>query len=139
MNNSPLYFFSFVVEAFILWQYASILFYPKHSPEIRIFVLSSFYLLLFFISLFELKFLNLLLYCLVNFIFLFTQYKSKWYLAIFHSTIIGAVMAMCELATYNIIQRFTPHFFAKVNDFHHMAVFVMFSKIGLFSIIYILM
>ena len=139
MNNSPLYFFSFVVEAFILWQYASTLFYPKHSPKIRIFVLSSFYLFLFLISLFELKILNLLLYFVFNFIFLFTQYKSKWYLAIFHSAIIGAVMAICELSTYNIIQWFTPHFFAKVNDFHHMAIFVMFSKIGLFSIIYILM
>lgn len=139
MNNSLLYFFSFVVEAFILWQYASTLFYPKHSPKTRIFVLSSFYLLLFFISLFELKFLNLLLYCVINFIFLFTQYKLKWYFAIFHSTIIGAVMAMCELATYNTIQRFTPHFFAKVNSFHHMAVFVMFSKIGFFFIIYVLM
>lgn len=139
MNNSLLYFFSFVVEAFILWQYASTLFYPKHSPKIRIFVLSSFYLFLFLISLFELKILNLLLYFVFNFIFLFTQYKSKSYLAIFHSAIIGAVMAICELSTYNIIQWFTPHFFAKVNDFHHMAVFVMFSKIGLFSIIYILM
>ena len=139
MNNSPLYFFSFVVEAFILWQYASTLFYPKHSPKIRIFVLSSFYLFLFLISLFELKILNLLLYFVFNFIFLFTQYKLKSYLAIFHSAIIGAVMAICELSTYNIIQWFTPHFFAKVNDFHHMAVFVMFSKIGLFSIIYILM
>ena len=139
MNNSLLYFFSFVVEAFILWQYASTLFYPKHSPKIRLFILSSFYLLLFFISLFELKILNLLLYCVINFFFLFTQYKLKWYFALFHSTIIGAVMVICELAVYNIIQRFTPHFFAKVNSFHHMTVFAMFSKIAFFSIIYLLM
>lgn len=139
MNNSLLYFFSFVVEAFILWQYTSTLFYPRNSSKTRIFVLSSCYLILFFISLFELKFLNLLLYCLVNFIFIFTQYKSRWYLSIFHSAIIGAIMAMCELVAYNILQRFTPHFFARVNDFHHMAIFVMFSKIGFFSITYVLM
>ncbi|MGN1315280.1 MAG: sensor histidine kinase [Lachnospiraceae bacterium] len=102
-------------------------------------MLSSFYLFLILISLFELKILNLLLYFVFNSIFLFTQYKLKSYLAIFHSAVIGAVMAMCELATYNIIQRFTPHFFAKVNDFYHMAVFVIFSKIGFFSIICILM
>ena len=139
MNNFILYFFSFAVEAFILWQYTDTLFYAKRPPKTRGFILCSFYLLLFLISLFEHKVWNLLLYCVVNFIYLFTQYKLKWYSAVFHSAVVGSVMAMCELATYNIAARFTPHFLEKVDDFHHMAVFVIFSKITFFAIIYVLM
>lgn len=47
-------------------------------------------------------------------------------------------MTMCELVTYSIIQRFTPHFFQKTNNAHHTTVFAVFSKIGFFAIIYIL-
>ncbi len=138
MHNVVLYSFTFIIEAFILWQYTSTLFYPKYSAKTRLFTLSSFYLLLFLFSLFNLKFLNLLLYCITNFIYLFIQHKLKWYSAIFHSAVIGTIMTMCELVTYSIIQRFTPHFFQKTNNAHHTTVFAVFSKIGFFAIIYIL-
>lgn len=56
MHNVVLYSFTFIIEAFILWQYTSTLFYPKYSAKTRLFTLSSFYLLLFLFSLFNLKF-----------------------------------------------------------------------------------
>lgn len=139
MHNVVLYFFTFIIEAFVLWQYTSTLFYAKHPVRTRIFTLSCFYLLLFLLSLFNLKFLNLFLYCITNFIYLFMQYKVKWHSAIFHSAVIGAIMTMCELAAYSTIQRFAPHFFEKTNSIHHTTVFAVFSKIGFFAIIYILM
>ena len=74
MHNVVLYSFTFIIEAFILWQYTSTLFYPKYSAKTRLFTLSSFYLLLFLFSLFNLKFLNLLLYCITNFIYLVSAY-----------------------------------------------------------------
>lgn len=139
MYNYILYFFTFVIEAFILWQYTSTLFYVKYSAKTRIFILSFFYLLLFLISLYNLKILNLMLYCTINYIYIFMLHNLKWYSAAFHSVVIGAIMSMCELAAYSIIQRFAPHFFERTDNFHHTTVFAVFSKIGFFAIVYILM
>lgn len=80
----------------------------------------------------------MLLYLLVNFIFLLTQYKIKWNHALFHCAILAALMGMCELVVYSIIERFTPHFFAQVGYFQNTIIFVIISKITFFTIVYIL-
>ncbi len=78
------------------------------------------------------------LYFAINFIFLFTQYDLKWYSALFHSAVIAAVMGMCELTVYSTIERFSPHFLAKSKQFYNMIIFIIFSKMIFFIIIYIL-
>lgn len=138
MKNAACYFFSFLVEAIILWQYSSNLFTAKRKPWIKFIMLFVFYLTMFAASLLEYKWLNITLYFFMNFIFLFTQHDLKWYSALFHSAIIAAIMGMCELTVYSLIERFTPHFFAESEHFHNMIIFTIFSKIIFFTIIYIL-
>lgn len=138
MENIIFYFLCFIVEAIILLQYASRLFIAKHSSKKIITILCILYIFLFVVSLFNIKWLNMSLYLLANFIFLFTQYNLKYYSAFFHSTLLAAVMGMCELIVYSLIQRFTPHFFAHVEYFHNTIVFIIFSKILFFSTIYII-
>lgn len=138
MQNIFIYLFSFLVEAIILWQYASALFVSKYSNKIKIIVLSNLYLVLFATSLLEINWLNMLLYLLFNFIFLVTQHKIKWYYALFHCAILAALMGMCELMVYSIIERFTPHFFAQVGYFQNTIIFIIFSKMTFFTIVYIL-
>ena len=113
MTTILCYFFSFLAEAVILWQYTSALFIPRHSAKIRLALLCVFYLVLFAVSLFELKWLNASLYLLTGFLFLFAGYRIKWHLAFFHSAVLTAVMAMCELTVYSIIGHFAPHFLRK--------------------------
>lgn len=138
MQSTVCYLFSYLVEAIILWQYNSTLFDSKRPPKIRFAVLCGLYLTLFAASLLDSRWLNMTLYLLVNFVFLATQSNLKWYLALFHSAIIAAVMGMCELTSYSVFERFTPHFFAETGNFYNMIVFTVLSKISYFTIIYIL-
>lgn len=138
MKNVICYSLCFLVEAIILWQYASHLFIPKHTYKNRLALLVSLYSVLFIVSLFNINWLNMGLYILANFLFLFTQYSLRCHSAIFHSAILAAVMGMCELIVYSVIGHFTPHFFAQVGYFRNKILFIIFSKILFFSVIYIL-
>lgn len=102
-------------------------------------VLFSLYFLLFAASLSASTQLNIVMYLLVNFTFLITQYQPTWQSAFLHSAILTAVMALCELAVYNIIQHFVPHFFTETAHFHSKIIFVIFSKMIFFTIVYIFM
>lgn len=132
------YFFSFLVEAIILWQYTSTLFVPKRRLQTRLLFLCALYMILFALSLFDFKWLNASLYLLVNFLFLLTMYQLKWHSALFHSAILTAVMSMCELAVYSIIGRFAPHFFTESAHSHNIVLFAVFSKMTFFMVIYVL-
>ena len=138
MENTISFIFIFVIEAIILLQYSSRLFSPKHSVACRLSVLSLLYILLFMISLCNIKWLNMFSYLLANFLFLITQYDVKWSSAAFHSTLLAAVMGMCELIVYNIIARTSPHFFIQVDSFHNTILLILCSKISFFSVIYLL-
>lgn len=137
MSNVIYFSFCFLVEAIIFWQYSSSIFVPKRPVNKQIFVLSILYFILFLASLLESALLNTLLYFSVNFIFLITQYKINWQLTLFHSTILTAIMALCELLVYSVISRFTPHFFEN-KDLYNFLTFPVINKLVFFTVIYIL-
>lgn len=139
MTNAICYFFSFFVEAIILWQYSSNLFPAKHTPQRRLAILCSFYFILFCVSLSESIWINIILYFLLNFIFLVMEVYLNWYTAVFHSSILTAVMTMSELIVYGITKHFAPHFLDNGREFYHLLLFSVFSKLIFFAAIYILM
>ena len=139
MINTICYFFSFLVEAIILWQYSSNLFPAKHIPRRKLVVLCGLYFILFCVSLSESIWINIILYFLLNFIFLVTQCYLNWYTALFHSSILTAVMAMSELIVYGITKHFAPHFLDNGREFYHLLFFSVFSKLIFFAVTYILM
>lgn len=138
MNYPVCYFFIFLAEAVILWQYASNLFDSRHSAWKRAAVLCGLYAVLFAASLFESRWLNMVLYLLAGFIFLVTQYRLNWRPAFFHAAVLTAVMALCELMVYSIIGHFTPHFLQNRGTLRNIALFAVFSKLIFFTLIYIL-
>ena len=81
MKNAICYFFSFLVEAIILWQYSSNLFSAKRKLLVKLIALCCLYFILFFCSLFESIWLNVAFYFLLNFIFLVIQFYLNWYTA----------------------------------------------------------
>ena len=139
MINTICYFFSFLVEAIILWQYSSDLFPAKRTPQRKLAVLCSLYLILFCVSLFESIWINIILYFFLNLIFLMTQCYLNWYTAVFHSSILTAVMTMSELVVYGITKRFAPHYLDNGREFYHLLLFSVFSKLIFFAVAYILM
>ncbi|MEY8265502.1 GHKL domain-containing protein [Lachnospiraceae bacterium 64-25] len=139
MENTLCFVLSFLVEAIVLHQYSSTLFIPRYRIRTKLAVLCLLYLLLLAVSMLASTWLNIFMYLLANFIFLLTQYRLKWQAAFFHSAILTAVMAICELAVYNIIQYFVPHFFTEAAHFHNKIIFIFFSKMIFFTIIYLFM
>lgn len=132
-------FLSFLVEAVILYQYASTLFMPKHRTKIKLAVLCSLYFALFVVSMFGSTWLNTFMYLIANFIFLTTQYSLKWHSAFFHSVMLTAVMGICELALYGITRYSASHFYRETAPFLSIIIFTIFSKLMFFTIIYICM
>lgn len=130
--------FAFLVEAIILLQYASRLFSPKRPLSDRLVVLSLLYTCLCAAAFFNIKWLNMLLYLFTNFLFLVTQYDVKWRAATFHSTLLAAVMGMCELIVYSIIARTAPHFYMQMDSLHNTILFILCSKISFFAVIYLI-
>lgn len=129
-------FFSFLTEAVILWQYTSILFATKHTAKRKFIILCGLYSILFAASLFNSKLINITLYFIFNFVFLYTQYCLNTYSAFFHSSMLASVMILCEVMVYYIIRYFSPHFFEKTENFHFLVLFAIFSKLMFFTVIY---
>lgn len=138
MERVFFYLLSFIIEAVILLQYASHLFKSKHSTRSRGILLASLYSFLFFIALFDINWLNMCLYFAANVVFILTQYNIRILPAFFHSAIITAIMAMCELMVYGIINRFAPNFFIKMESFHNTAIFIICSKTLFFFLIFLI-
>lgn len=138
MSNTVCYFFTFLIEAVILWLYSSNLFTARRKPWIQFAMLFIFYFTMFAVSLLEYIWLNMALYLVMNFIFLLAQYDLKWYSALFHSAVLAAVMGMCELTVYSTIERFSPHFYTDPRQFQNMIIFIIFSKMIFLTIVYIL-
>lgn len=123
------YIFSFFIEGIVLWQYASRLFEPKREAKERIVSLGILYLGLCFMTMFQSRPLNTVLYILVNFIIFTAHYSVKWYSAGFHAAILTAIMGFCEMVPYYIIEYFVPSFFIK-SDVCSIYLFAVFSKIS---------
>ena len=132
-------FFSFLTEAIILWQYTSTLFAAKRTVKKELTILCGLYFILFFVSFFNSKLLNVVLYSVFNFVFLIIGYYMNAYSALFHSSLLTSVMILCEVMVYYIVRYFSPHFFERGENFHFLALFAIFSKLMFFTVIFILL
>lgn len=136
MERTLLLFFSFFIEAIILWQYASSLFLPRYSANIRAIFLCAFYCFLFFFSLLQYPLLNAILFLGTNILFFLLYFKLTFSSALLHSSIITGIMSVSELAAMGIVLKFYPQFSSTDNI--GSVFFVMLSKSLFFTIIYFL-
>lgn len=134
MERNLLLFFSFFIEAIILWQYTSILFIPKHSVKTRALFLCALYFLLFCFSLFHNAVLNAFLFLGANVFFFLINFLLPFSSALLHSSIVTGIMSVSELATMGIIIKFFPDFLS--TNTMGMLLFCIFSKSGFFAIIH---
>lgn len=137
MTHTILLLFSFFVEAVILWQYTSHLFVSNRARKNRLALLTVLYAMLFFLSLFSKTGVNIICFFALNGLFLYTQFKLKWLLALFHSAMLTAIMGVSELASFGIMSKFSPHFLSDAGA--GLIFYTVFSKIFFFATIYILL
>lgn len=138
MEISLCYFVIYTIEALILWQYTSIMFFPKIPKWAIALSLFCFYLGLFFVSFARNSLLNGTAFFLINFLFIFLTYDLKWYTAFFHASITTIVTGLGELAVYRIVPSFTPDFYAESTYFRNLALLGILSKTIYFLILYAL-
>lgn len=136
MERTLLLFFSFFIEAIILWQYASNLFLPRYSATVSAIFLCTLYCFLFFFSLLQYPLLNAILFLVVNILFFLLYFKLTFSSALLHSSIITGIMSVSELAAMGIVLKFYPKFSSTDNIGN--VFFVMLSKSLFFTIIYFL-
>lgn len=87
----------YILEACILWQYCSNLFSSKSPRQGEAVFLFTGYSILFFGSFFDNYRLNLVLFFIVNFAYIFTMYQRKLLSALFHDLFITISMLLSEL------------------------------------------
>lgn len=129
------YVITYIIEALILWQYCSRLFYPKHSKHIKALLLAGLYSLLFFIVLLQLAWLNIVAFLIVNFIYIWVIYQVKYSTALFHAAITTTIMGMSELIVFSIRTYFTSNFFAEYDYLKNLIILGIFSKTLYFIIL----
>lgn len=135
MEMTAILLFSYIVEAVIIWQYSAELFEQKHTGKIRFLTLCGLYLVLFCASLIKSTWLNISLYFIANFIFLYSQHHLKWYSALFHSTMITAIMGTSELIVYAVLKHFTSDFWGNRQNYSDKWLFVISNKLIFFIVI----
>lgn len=139
MEFSLLYIFIYLVEAFILCQYARTLFLPKHDRKIEFFLIVVLYTILYLVSSLQIYWSwNTFAFLAANFIFLYLSYHIKWYLAAFHAAAATVMMGMSELIPYNLISFFSDAFFSPESSFLDLLFLTIISKITYFILMFLL-
>lgn len=98
METTILYLFVYIIEALILWWYASNLFHSRYSKPVEFFGFFIGYLCLFLLYFTNSFFINTLSFTLVNFTIIIILYDTKWGVSLFHSMITTCIMSFSEIA-----------------------------------------
>ena len=131
-------FFAYVAEAIIIAQYASHMFKEKTTYSQKLAILGGLYTVIFLFSLYDNTALNLFLFTIANFLFLFTQYQLHWYNACFHSALYTALMAMSELLLFGLITYSISDSYFGANYMTNRIVLAVFSKLLLAFFVYLI-
>lgn len=74
------------------------------------------------------------MYITVCFLYLTLFYQTKWYYALFHSTLFEVLTAVCELPAYSILSTFLTSANLRAADFHLKLLFAVISKTLFFAV-----
>lgn len=139
MDEMICYFFSFLIEGIVFWNYVSILFVPKYNAKIRLICLSLGFFILFLFSLCNLFWLNCILYITVCFLYLIFLYNTNWYYALFHSLLFEVITGACELPVYSFLSTFLSATNNPISNFHLKLLFAVISKTLFFAVMSLLL
>ena len=123
------YLLIYIIEALILWQYCSNIFSAKYSSFINSFFALLAYIIPFIVVFSENFWLNTVLFCIANFVYIYLIYEARWYTALFHATITTILMTSSELLISGLISNLIYDFYEKASHFRKLAILAALSKI----------
>ena len=128
MKTFLCYIFSYLIEAFIIWQYASHLFQRKSKKWITCSVLIILYGILFFFSTLDLFWLNAISFFTINFIFIFLFFERNIPSCAFHAGISLIMMGLGELIAGGMFSGFLNHFYTARSDTTFLFLYAILTK-----------
>lgn len=135
MEITVCYLIIYIIEALILWQYCSSLFYSKYTKKQECIVLFLCYIVLFSTYLLESLWINLILFLLVNYIVIISLYRIKWHSALFHASLITSIMCLSELFILSLDSHFAINFYTERLHKYNLVILAIFSKLIYFLIL----
>ena len=111
MSSLIYYGLVYFVEALIIWQYGVRMFPSKYSKSIELLWSILLYMIPFALSMAENIWLNIFSFIVINFIYILFIFRSVWYIALFHSAIVTAIMGITEILCSTFFTQFTYAFF----------------------------
>ena len=136
MEIAICYIAVYLAEAFIIEQYAFVLFVPRYSRRTEIFMLLFLYSILYGISFGKNPLLNTSSFFVANFIFLLFSYDIKWATALFHAAITTTVMGLSEMVVVGVISNIAENYYASGRYFNNAMTLLFTSKPLYFLFLY---
>lgn len=136
MENYLLFFCAYFIEAIILWQYAFTTFHPKHSAFTRIALLASLYFLLSIFFALNLIGVNAIAFFAANFIFFYFMFYSGLFSALFHASLVTAIMGLSELIVTSAIPNMMYNYYEATNFKQTFIVHMILSKFLYFLLLF---
>ena len=128
MLNIILYFFSNMIEICALGIYCELLFSPRYSKRTRFILLPVFCIVLFIVSLFRNPLLNISLFAFIFSFYIFTQFKIRWYICLFHTLILTALDSITEMVVFGVLNYYFPNTIPSLTNASAHFLLVLFSK-----------
>ena len=123
------YFFIFLVEAYILYEYACRIFVPKYSLKKTFLSIFLGYLFLFAVSFIKNATVNTIAFFLVSLLLLYLLFSIRISHAIFHIAILTSIMVLSELLTAAILANYTPNLWTEWSHASSFLLFVVICKL----------
>lgn len=134
MAENVTYLLVYFLEALIMWQYASRLFYSKRKKWVEGLIISGGYIVLFILSRLDIYFINGIAFWIVNTLMLYYLFDINLKSACFHITLITAIMGFSEL----VILSWLSAVLGYLNSFKYTA-FNLFFQAALSKMFYFLL
>lgn len=138
MDSFIYYGLVYFVEALIIWQYSTQMFHSKYQKSIALYLSIALYTIPFAFSLTENALLNILSFIIINHIYIHKTFKTEWYIAFFHATIVTAVMCITELLSSAIFSQLIYSFYQESLLQHSLSILAPTSKLLYFIILQII-
>lgn len=135
MEKTICYIIASLLEALILWQYASSLFKPRFSKKAALFLFILFYELQLPILLADSVPNNLFVFIVTNFSLMLILYHIKWHAAFFHSLATAVIMGLSELAILSILSNIADGFYKESSYIQNIFILTATSKMLYFIIL----
>lgn len=129
MGSLIYYGLVYFAEALIIWQYSTQMFHSKFRKFVELCLCITLYTIPFFLCLTENVWINFLSFLLINFIYLFITFHCTWYIALFHTTIVTAIMSITELLSSAIFSHLTYTFYQDSLVQQDLSILAVVSKL----------